>query len=118
MSNEDRLTELGVSTPQMAQAQAINHLSNPSGKASRTMSVLDKSDLPRFQLIFTLASALGYGWLKEMGDIELDCRASLKRKGRRGRDDIVDVSRPAGLDEQKGALASFRDSIQNFFSSG
>lgn len=117
MSAKDgRLAELGLITPQLAQAQAIENLSNPKGVANRTLSVLTIKDLPRINLLMALYDVTGYDWVKNSYENELHARSSLNRKGVRGRDDLVAICK--SQDEQKGALDSFKEKITSFFRSG
>ena len=118
MSEDDRLRELGLVTPQLAQAKAIDNLSQPQGKANRTLTVLNIKELPRFNLIMGLYDLTGWKWIEQVATNEFDMRASLNRKkgSLRGRDDVVNVCQPK--EEPQGALASFKEGITNFFSSG
>jgi hypothetical protein len=113
---DERLKELGMVTPQLSKAKAIDNLSTPQDKAAMTLSVLTTKDLPRFNLIFAINDMVHYEWLKNSVYNELLLRASTNRKGKRGRDDLVNVSMDKV--EDKGALASFKERISSFFSSG
>lgn len=115
---DDRLRELGLVTPQLSQAKAIDNLSMPKGKANRTLSVLGMGDLPRFNLLFGLFDLTGWKWMEAVATNELDLRDSLNRKKNslRGRDDIVNVCQPK--EPPKGVLESFKENITSFFRSG
>lgn len=114
---DDRLQELGLTSPQMAKGQAIGHLSKPKDEANKTLSVITTQELPRMNYLDALYDATGYKWIKKAVNNESLRRSSLARKGTRGRDDLVKVS----LDNpqtQQGALASFKENVKSFFSSG
>lgn len=116
VSSDDRLRELGLVTPQLAQAKAVDNLSMPSGVANQTLSVLSVKDLNRFNMIHALAELTGWGWVRKIAVDELNDRCSVARKGVRGRDDLVTVAQ--GGKESKGALESFKENITSFFRSG
>lgn len=110
---DDRLKELGMTTPQLSKAKAIDACSVPEGIAAKTMSNLDKSDLDKLDLMDALYEFTGYKFLKAAQNNILHEKISVKRKGVRGRDDTVRVA--ADQQESKGALDSFKDSVSNFF---
>jgi hypothetical protein len=112
-ASKDRLKEVGLVTPSLAQATAINNLSNPESIAKRTLSVISAKELPRLNLLMALSDLTGYEWIKKSYDNELECRASMNRKGTRGRDDLVKICQ--GQEESKGALDSFKEKISSFF---
>ncbi len=116
ITSDDRLRELGLVTPQLSQAKAIDNLSQPVGKANRTLTVLTTKDLPRFNIIFAIHDLTGWDWVRDAANNELDMRASVARKGKRGRDDLVNVCQPK--DQPKGALETFKENITSFFRSG
>lgn len=103
-------------TPQLAEAKAIEALSNPKGKANKILSVLSDRDLSHMAYVFAITDATNYQWLANVAENELDLRCSLNRKGNRARDDLVKITQ--GREEAKGALSSFKNSIQSFFQSG
>lgn len=114
--NDDRLQELGLTSPQMAKGQAIGHLSRPKDEALKTLSVITAKDLPRLNFLDALYDACGYNFVKKSVDNESLRRSSMNRKGVRGRDDLVKVS--IDNEQKQGALASFKENIKSFFSSG
>jgi hypothetical protein len=116
VSPDDRLRELGLVTPQLAQAKAVDNLSMPKDVANETLSVLEPKDLVRFDLIDALYNLTKYDWIHDIAKNELNKRCSLRRKGVRGRDDIVNVVQ--GSQQAKGALESFKENITSFFRSG
>lgn len=116
IEQDDRLRELGLVTPQLAQAKAVDNLSNPKGVANRTLTVLTVKDLPRFNLIHAIYDLTGWNWVDKVANNEFNDRCSIDRKGVRGRDDLVAVCQPK--DEPKGALESFKENITSFFRSG
>lgn len=113
---DERLKELGMVTPQLSKAKAIDNLSDPKGEASRTLTVVTTKEIPRMNLFGAIYDLTGYTWINKSMTNELHLRSSLSRRGKRGRDDLVNVA----LDkvEEKGALASFKEKISSFFSSG
>jgi hypothetical protein len=115
VANDDRLQELGITSPSLSVARGIDHLSTPKGSAKRVLSVVTKQELTRFNLFYALAGLTGWKWLEDGVDNELELRASLARKGVRGRDDIVKIAQQQ--EEHKGALDSFREKIKSFFES-
>lgn len=118
MSEDDRLRELGLVTPQLAQAKAIDNLSQPKGKANRTLTVLNIKDIPRLNLLLGIFDLTGWAWIENVAHNEFDVRCSVQRKRGtvRGRDDVVNVCQPK--EEPQGALASFKENITSFFRSG
>jgi hypothetical protein len=113
---DDRLRELGITNPSLSVAKGIDHLSIPKGAAVRTLSVVTKNDLPRVNLFYAVSNLTGWKWTEKSIERELEARASMARKGKRGRDDIVTIAQ--NQEEHKGALDTFRDKIKSFFSSG
>jgi hypothetical protein len=113
---DDRLRELGLVTPQLAQAKAIDNLSMPKGKANRTLTVLNIKDVPRLNILLGIFDLTGWKWVENVANNEFDLRCSVKRKGMRGRDDVVNVCQPK--EESKGVLESFKENITSFFRSG
>lgn len=88
MTEEDKLKELGIFSPEESIAKAIERLS--SADRIKMMSSLKKgADVHRFALMYSVAEELGLEWLGRTADNMLMLNVSLD-KGR-GRRDIVDV---------------------------
>lgn len=132
MSKEEIFEEVGIQSTEFSIAKSIDKLSNPKGRASKILSNLTSRQVPRLTYQYALSDALSveipkkeneketenpYEWIKVLTEHELDLRSSVNRRGTRGRDDLVKISQTQAQ-EQRGVLASFKEKIQDFFSSG
>lgn len=111
-----KLEEIGLVSPQLAEAKAIDNLSNPKGVTNKTLSNISMKDIPRINLITGIYHAVGWKWVNDIIDDELQVRCSANRKGTRGRDDLVTIC--MNQEENKGVLDNMKEKISSFFRSG
>lgn len=110
MTEEDKLKELGIHTPQESVAKAIDRLS--SVDRIKLLSVLKKkSDVAKFTLMYSIGEQFNYKWLQDIADYQLQLNVSLD-KGR-GRKDMVKV-----IQNSQGFKEGLREKITSFLRSG
>ena len=110
MTEEDKLKELGIFTPQESIAKAIERLSS-ADRIKMMSSLRRNSDVNRFALMYSVAEELHLAWLEKTADNMLMLMVSLD-KGR-GRKDIVEVVKnPLG-----GLAGGLKDKIKSFIRS-
>jgi len=110
MTEEDKLQELGIYTPQESIAKAIERLSS-ADRIKMMSSLRRSSDVQRFALMYSVAEQLGLRWLESTADNMLMLLVSLD-KGR-GRRDIVEVVKNP-LSDLGGGI---KDRIKSFIRS-
>jgi len=109
--SEDDLREIGIATPEMSIAKAIERLS--SVDRIKIMSVLKSdSDVRRLSLMYDVGETLGFAWLPRTANNILMLNCSLD-KGRARRDIVDVVKQPAG---GGGMLANMREKLGSFIS--
>jgi len=110
MSEDDKLKELGIFTPQESIAKAIERLSS-ADRIKMMSSLRNSSDVHRFALMYSVAEELKLKWLEKTADNMLMLMVSLD-KGR-GRKDIVEVVKNP-LSDLGGGI---KDKIKSFIRS-
>lgn len=117
MSDEEKLKELGISSPQESIAKAIDRLS--SVDRIKMMSVIpvggkEREEVDRLTLMYSVGEELDLDFLVNCADIRLMLFVSCQ-KGR-GRHDVADVVKQPAMG-QGGLIGGIKDKISSFIHS-
>lgn len=107
---KDRFKDIAVVTPDLARAKAVTNLSMGGDLTYSSVRVLSNlnsaKEVRQYGARFLIAEKLPFffGHLEKDVVRELEMRASLKRKGVRGRDDVRDVVKEHLVDAGQGLV--------------
>ena len=107
MSEEDKLKELGIVSPELSVAKAIDRLST-SDRIKMMSSLKSRLEVRQLSMMYSFAEELGWGWLSAVADNMLQLYVSCD-KGR-GRKDIVTVVKQPAIPSGGGIT----DKIKSF----
>lgn len=111
-ATEDKLKELGIASPQLSIAKAIEHLS--SKERIKMLSVLRKEKMvSQLEMMYDMGTRFKWGFLNEGADNRLQLFCSLK--GLRAQQIVDVVKQPS---EKIGVAGQLKEKISSFIKSG